>query len=116
MPPQVVLWRIPENKLKNVTKVRGMNGQEVLIFQEKCHLMFPQGNQSICIYDIDIGVFTDKASISDSPPSVLGQDVLSRWRMRHDSPSNRLEFTAKSYDHMMRGSLAVVSAKFTGNS
>ena len=112
MPAEVALWKIPVDKLKDTRLVSGLDGKEIEIFSEQCVLMFPQGDQSICIYVIDdVGVYAGDEKENDSP-SLLGQNVLRRWRMRHDPPTGRLEFTATSYDYMFRGSLDSVPTDF----
>ena len=107
-PLDVKRLKIPVTKLKGVLPVSGIKG-ETIYFQEEALLLFAEGNSTIRGYSIQIGVAPLDANSNYTLPSLLGQEILRYWRMRHDPATGRLEFTVKGADFTFRGDLTTVA-------
>ena len=51
-------------------------------------------------YDVMVDFVANEPS-ADGLPSILGRDVLNRWRMDYDPTNNKLEFSVHSADLMI---------------
>ena len=71
----------------------GWHGSLAVSFQD-------EGGRPIYRYRITVRI-GEPEDVSDVLPSLLGQDVLRRWRMIHEPDIGRLEFYVKSSDDVI---------------
>ena len=70
--------------------VRGITIPAMVTFNEQ--------GVAIYVYNIDLTIVAPEGNNEDLP-SLLGRDVLNRWRMRYSPPTNRLTFSVLEADH-----------------
>jgi hypothetical protein len=78
-------------------QARGVGGN-AKVYMERAVLAFAEPRTRIDLYAITIGVFEPKLP-SRHLPSLLGGDVLHRWRMSYNHSNGRLFFKVLSADH-----------------
>lgn len=66
-------------------------------FEFRAVVIFAGNNASVFYYVIKLQVYPRKGKLLPLP-SLLGRDVLDRWRMVYDPSKDRLRFTPKSWD------------------
>jgi hypothetical protein len=74
-------------------------GGLVSCFQEPILLSFPDGDL-IHYYSLNISILPEAPS-RYQPPSLLGRDILDRWRIHYCRPENRLDCQVISSDYQM---------------
>lgn len=100
-PGDAIPANIPFDRLENLTANRGIGGQSSY-FVEQAILSFRDADgRPIYLYDIDIRIGKPE-EVSDRIPSLLGQDVLKRWRVVHHPPADRLEFQSVDADYTIQ--------------
>ena len=93
--------RIPFDQLRNLTANRGIGGQSTY-FVEQAILSFRDSSGGP-IYEYEVELYIGKPEdVSDRIPSLLGQDVLKRWRMVHDPAVDGLEIQPRDADYIIR--------------
>lgn len=80
--------------VRSATRIRGITGS-LRSYDLPCDLVFEDGDKSH-FYEITAGVPDPKRY--GNLPSILGRDVLRRWRMVYDEPRSVLSFTVRSTD------------------
>ena len=63
-------------------------------------IYFTEDNGRVRLYRIDVTIMPDLPELHGLP-SLLGQDILSRWRTVHDPTRGRLQATALSADRTL---------------
>lgn len=84
------------SKLKNKTLAIGVGG-EANIYREPANLVFSEPGTRIHLYVLDLQVLEPK-SANKTTPSLLGRDILNRWRMSYNATNKRLFFEVLSAD------------------
>ena len=96
-PKDGIPLRLPFGRLQRSEYVTGVGGRSQR-FLERTTLTFLDSASAVTyIYDLDVRVGKPE-QVGGELPSVLGQDVLSRWVMVHDPADGRLQFHVRSAD------------------
>lgn len=92
---------IPFNQLENPVTSDGVGGPATY-FRERAVLEFVDGEaREIHSYEVDVLIAKPAADPMHSInrlPSLLGRDIIDRWRMVYDRTDGVLEFTVRSAD------------------
>ena len=91
---------IPFGRLRDGVTVGGIGGQSTY-YEEPAILMFTddaEGQTYAYHVVVDIAKPED---VSDEIPSLLGRDIIDRWRMVYDRTDDVLEFTVRSADAIL---------------
>ena len=100
-PKDSVPARISFSQLRNLAVNRGIGGQSTY-FVEQAILSFRDASDGL-IYEYEVELYVGKPEdVSHQIPSLLGQDVLKRWRMIHDPASDKLEIQPRDSDYIIR--------------
>ena len=88
---------IPFDRLYAGVTVGGIGGQSTY-YREPATLVFADDveRQSYC-YDLTVDIAKPE-DVSGEIPSLLGRDIIDRWRMVYDRTDDLLEFTVRSAD------------------
>jgi len=70
-------------------------------YLEPAILAFSETHTAIHLYQIEVIVSSPSPDIMDIP-SLLGRDILDRWRMTYDKPNAALAFEVLGADHTIR--------------
>ena len=95
-PADAIRARIPFDELGNRVGYLGIGGSSAY-FRESANLLF-EDDSYLQIYRLDLLIAAPTASNRDLP-SLLGRDVLNRWRMDYDPADGRLECIVRNADH-----------------
>ena len=107
-PRDAYLMRVTFNRLRPGTPIVGMGGVAAS-FEEPAVLVFQDG-EFIRVYTTVIAI-PEPGTHNMRLPTVLGQDILKKWRMVHDKSRDRLTFTPQGpqgSDLRMRGQIGDV--------
>ena len=97
MPVDIIRMGIDRGILEKQIDVGGVGGSTVG-FREKAVLAFAgQRHRSSIFYSIEILIAQDDRNLMRTP-SLLGRDVLDRWKISYDPHNNELSFTVRSAD------------------
>ncbi len=92
---------IPFDQLEAPATSYGVGGSATY-FRERAVLEFVDGDaREIRSYEVDVLIAkpaTDPMHSMNRIPSLLGRDIIGRWRMVYDRTEGILEFTVKSAD------------------
>ena len=103
-PRDGTLTAIPFDQLENPVTSNGVGGPATY-FRERAILEFVDGEaREIRSYEIDILIAKpppDSGHGSNRLPSLLGRDIIDRWRMVYDRTESVLEFTVRSADGIL---------------
>lgn len=99
-PSDALLLRVPYDKLndQNVESALGVGGVS-RVFKERSGLFFLDSN-AIFFYEMDIGII-ENSEKTKALPSLLGRDILDRWKMSYCRPANVLTFEVLSADGIL---------------
>jgi hypothetical protein len=84
------------SKLKNASQAVGVGGVAT-IYEETAFLVFSEPKTRIYFYNLNIQVLEPNPA-NDTTPSLLGRDIINRWRMSYNATSKRLFFKVLSAD------------------
>ena len=98
MPTDAIKMRINHSTLIKPTVVGGIGGDAVC-FQETAVLVFDESNRNLTRYYFIKIMIPEVHPDLMRMPSVLGRDILDRWRMNYDPSRTGLKFTVRSADH-----------------
>lgn len=70
------------------------------MFQEEAAAVFLEGTRALHMYFIQVGIPSYTPEIADVP-SLLGRDVLDRWRMHYNPATGSLTFKVNSADRTL---------------
>ena len=84
------------SRLWNATQALGVGGLAT-IFSEPASLIFSEPRTSVYVYSLDVDILQPKP-INENTPSLLGRDILNRWRMSYNAANKRLFFKVLSAD------------------
>lgn len=95
-PRNGTLAAIPFDRLENPVTSHGVGGPATY-FRERAVLEFVDGNaREIRSYEVDVLIakpVADPMHSINRLPSLLGRDIIDRWRMVYDRTEGVLEFT-----------------------
>jgi len=98
MPSDGIKLGIDYGSLINSNVVGGLGGN-TNCFQENAVLVFHEPNRNLTrFYLIGIMIAQVNAHLMKTP-SIIGRDILDRWRINYDPSRNSLRFTVRSADH-----------------
>ena len=87
--------KTPFSKLRNPVSVDGAGGSNTYFLEPG--LLTVDDGRYVRAYFMRVAIAEPIEGI-ERLSSVLGQNILRYWKMRHDPPSGRLEFTVKAAD------------------
>ena len=93
---------IPFERLRNGVTVGGIGGQSTY-YEEPAVLMFTDDAEEHTYRYNAIMEIAKPEDVSDEIPSLLGRDIIDRWRMVYDRTEGVLEFTVRSADIVLGG-------------
>jgi len=97
MPDDSQKLNIDFRLLTNPDVATGIGGNAIT-FKEDAFLTFFEANTNkLRLYSTPVH-FIAPNSHTAGIPSLLGRDILDRWRMVHDPTKNKLTFTVRSAD------------------
>lgn len=88
--------RLDPGKLLLGKDFRGIGGVE-RCFEERAILVFTEQDGAGVIYTLALNISPATAGMRPLP-SLLGRDIISRWRMTYDPPRGRVTFVVASAD------------------
>lgn len=98
MPADGIKMGIDYQALVDPTVVGGMGG-DARCFQEDAVLGFHEPNRNLIrLYFVTIMIPQVSQPLMKMP-SLVGRDVLDRWRIDYDPSRDSLKFTVRSADH-----------------
>lgn len=100
MPADARQMGLDYGRLTRRTESVGIGGTS-LNFVEQATLVFLEPERFLHVYFIDIRIAAPSPEIMDLP-SLLGRDVLDRWRMTYDPEKGLLTFRVRSADQRIR--------------
>lgn len=100
MPADAVRMGTDYSKLTRKVESVGIGGV-AQTFVEEAALVFSEPGRFLYVYFIDLRITAPSSEIMDLP-SLLGRNVLDRWRMTYDPQENRLAFRVRSWDQRIR--------------
>ena len=95
-PADAIRAGIPFERLGNRIDYLGIGGTSAC-FREAANLLF-EDESYLRIYRLDL-LIAAPTSNNRELPSLLGRDVLNRWRMDYNPTGDRLEWTVHDADH-----------------
>lgn len=99
MPSDSVRMKLDFDLLSRPTRAVGLGGQ-ALLFDERARLAFSEPPNRIYVYDLDVKIAADDDQIGDVP-SLLGRDILNRWRVDYNPVQNSLRMRVLSADGIL---------------
>ena len=96
MPADALRMDVDYGKLRPGSDAVGISGT-ARTFVEDAVVVFSEPGRFLYAYVIQLRVAEPADAIMDLP-SLLGRDVLDRWRMTYDPQGGRLAFRVKSWD------------------
>lgn len=105
VPSDVNRLRIPYSRLRDRAPIFGFKGSAET-FRETALLVFAEEKGITRVYRRRIRIMEDDPDTDMSTDSLLGQDVLSSWRMVHDPSKRRVTFTVRTADATYRPTTA----------
>jgi hypothetical protein len=97
MPTDGLKMNINYQTLGDSMLVDGIGGN-ARCFQEEAVLAFDEPNRNLIrFYAITLMILEAQQALT-TLPSIVGRDILDRWRMNYDPSRNKLEFTVRSAD------------------
>ena len=66
---------------------------------EQAVVVFNKGKKTLFGYEIELAIIAPDDALMDVP-SLLGRDILDRWRMDYHPSTGDLLFHVESYDYM----------------
>ena len=101
MPADGLTIGVDYQALINPTVVGGMGGN-AKCFRETAVLALDEPNRNLIrCYSITMMIPRAHQDLMRMP-SILGRDILDRWRMNYDPSRNGLKFTVRSADHTIQ--------------
>ena len=91
---------VPFDRLQDGVTVGGIGGQSTY-YEEPATLLFADDTERQSYGYIVVVDIAKPEDVSDEFPSLLGRDIIDRWRMVYDRTDSVLEFTVKSADAIL---------------
>ena len=99
MPSDAKRLGIPYDLLQGDRECGGIGGT-IHNFVERAILVFSDPQVMLYGYDLEISIMPDDSEMEDVP-SLLGRDVIDRWRVIYDPQGVGLRVTVRSADTMI---------------
>ena len=80
--------------------IHGVSGS-IKAVMEQASLFFTEDTGTVRLYRINICIMPNRRTLRGLP-SLIGQDILSRWRTGHDPTGDRLHASVRSADRTIR--------------
>lgn len=96
MPADALRMAVDFGALRGTGDSVGIGGA-ARTFLEEAALVFSEPGRWLYVYSIDLRIAAPSPDIMDMP-SLLGRDVLDRWRMTYDPGKDQLKFRVRSWD------------------
>ena len=94
-PQDSIPLSVPYHRLRNAIDCGGIGGKQVY-YGERAIIIFTDGSRlRLHVVTLSIAKPNEQNMVL---PSLLGQDILQSWHMRHYKPSERLDFIVKRCD------------------
>ena len=95
-PGDVVRFGVDFDLLRGHSESVGLGGS-IRSFVEPVWVLFTNSASAVHVYHIDVAIAPVQTDAFDIP-SLLGRDILDRWRMVYDPEMGLLEFEVRSTD------------------
>ena len=96
MPDDGIRINIDYAQLRGNVSTTGIGGG-FRLFEEHGFIAFSEPGKRVYFYNLNI-LLTSASPENRRIPSLLGRDILSRWRMVMDKDRGKLTFTVRSAD------------------
>ena len=96
MPADAKRLGLPFNQLEGDNECGGLGGT-VHCFVERALLVFSDPKKALYAYELDIDIMHDDPQMEDVP-SIVGRDVIDRWRITYDPSHSKLQVVVRSAD------------------
>ena len=96
--PDAIRIGIPFPQLRRRARLGGIGGASPY-FREQAFLLFDEEVET-SIYQVSL-LIAEPNDSNRTLPSLLGRDVVNRWRVNYDPANNTLECTVRSADHIV---------------
>src|SRR5208283_2866379 len=97
-PADSAKFKIDHTKLVNKTEATGFGGKGYM-HREPAEIRFRGENNTIFSYDIDLGIAVPTVEIEEIS-SVLGRDIINRWKISCDKMHDKLCVHVIKSDHV----------------
>ena len=91
---------VPFDRLQDGVTVGGIGGQSTY-YEEPATLLFSDDTELQSYGYIVVVDIAKPEDVSNEFPSLLGRDIIDRWRMVYDRTDSILEFTVRSADAIL---------------
>jgi gag-polyprotein putative aspartyl protease len=95
MPADAIRMQVPFDQLGGDRQVSGIGGA-MAVYSEPALIVFAD-TAVLHVYEITLDVMPPDPTILDAP-SLLGRDILDRWRMSYEPLKKELTFRVRSAD------------------
>ena len=96
-PRDSIALRLPFDHLERSEHIVGVGGRSERFLERGTLTFLDSDSTATYVYNLDVRVGKPE-QVGSGLPSVLGQDVLSRWLMVHDPTDRRLQFHVRRAD------------------
>ncbi len=99
MPLDAIRVRVDRRSLSDSVQSVGIGGTSN-DYEERSLIAFAEPGKRVFVYDAKL-IFATPTSDNHDIPSLLGRDILDRWRIVYDKGRGKLTFTVQSADLTM---------------
>jgi hypothetical protein len=99
MPADAIRLKVPFDKLSGDSETFGIGGS-VHSFVEEAIVIFSQPNVALHCYYIQLDIMSVDPAMMDYR-SLLGRDILDRWRLTYDPTKSSLRAQVRSADYVI---------------
>ena len=96
MPADSKRLGVPFDQLKGDKECGGLGGI-VHCFAERALLVISDPKIALYVYELDMDIMHDDPQMEDVP-SIVGRDVIDRWRITYDPSHSKLQVIVRSAD------------------
>ena len=93
---------MPYTLLRNISESRGIGGSSRYYGEFARMYFWDREGYYFHVYEQIIGV-AEPTETNSWVPSIVGQDIIGRWRVVHDRPTNTLTFEPRQADFRIPG-------------
>ena len=98
LPTDGIRMNLNYSALEQLSQARGLGGV-ANVNLEQAVVVFSEGKKRLYGYEIELAIIAPDDALMDMP-SLLGRDILDRWRMNYSPSTGDLLFHVVSYDYM----------------
>ena len=99
MPTDGNKMNVDYSALENPSQTVGVGGVAP-VYSESAFLVFSEPSEALYAYELRLSIIPTYAGM-EGVPSLLGRDILHRWRMDYYPSRGELFFDVESYDYMV---------------